>query len=188
MTRPTSSSPRTGLTSPPVPAQSSTACSRRTATEIPARAHHRPGGCRPAKDSTRRATAMAGAFYDPGHANALRPPKGRTWARRGQTPVVRVTGDSKSACHWPRSSASSPANLAKCNLSQLTALAKPGSSGCSTGPVSSAASSPVPAWTSRRSVTPTIRDLFSSAPAPAARKEGVRRPLPGAYPSRRICP
>ncbi len=37
---------------------------------------------------------MAGAFYDPGQANALRPPKGRTWARRGQTPVVRVTGDS----------------------------------------------------------------------------------------------
>jgi len=40
------------------------------------------------------------------------------------------------------------ANLAKRNLAQLTALVKPGSGGCNTGPPSSKASSPAPAWTS----------------------------------------
>ena len=52
------------------------------------------------------------------------------------------------------------ANLAKRDISQLTALVKPGSDGCSTGPASSKASSPAPAWTSHPSVTPTIRDLL----------------------------
>jgi hypothetical protein len=32
----------------------------------------------------------------------LRPPKGRTWGRRGRTPVVTVTAAATSGCHWPR--------------------------------------------------------------------------------------
>ena len=35
---------------------------------------------------------------------------------------------------------------------------RPGSGGCSTGPASSKGSSPAPAWTSHRSVTPTVKD------------------------------
>lgn len=48
------------------------------------------------------------------------------------------------------------ANLAKRNLSELTALVKPGSGRCSTGQRSSKASSPAPACTSHPSVTPRI--------------------------------
>ena len=61
---------------------------------------------------------------------------------------------SSSSAHLKRSLA----NLAKRNLTQLTALVKPGSGGCNTGPASSTGSSPAPAWISHPSVTPTIRD------------------------------
>jgi DDE superfamily endonuclease len=48
------------------------------------------------------------------------------------------------------------ANLAKSDLGQLTALARTGSDGCSTGPAFLTASSPVPGSTSHPLVTPTI--------------------------------
>ena len=51
------------------------------------------------------------------------------------------------------------ANLAKRNLAQLTALIKPGSGTCNTGPACSAASSPAPASTSHPSVTPAIKNV-----------------------------
>ena len=38
----------------------------------------------------------------------LRPPKGRTWGRRGHTPVVRVTAQNARGCRWPRWWPSSP--------------------------------------------------------------------------------
>ena len=50
------------------------------------------------------------------------------------------------------------AKLAKHNIGQLTAVVKPGSNGCSTGPASSKASSPEPGSTSRPSATPAIED------------------------------
>ena len=48
------------------------------------------------------------------------------------------------------------ANLAKRNLTELTALVKTRLNGCSTGPVSSTASLPAPGSTTHPSVTPTI--------------------------------
>jgi hypothetical protein len=54
------------------------------------------------------------------------------------------------------------ANLAKRNLSQLTALVKtrlkPGSNACSTGPAFSKLPLPAPAWTSRPLVTSKIEN------------------------------
>jgi putative transposase len=55
------------------------------------------------------------------------------------------------------------ANLAKRNLAQLTALVKPGLNGCSTGRLSSAASSPAPALTSHPSCNPPQLEIFFTA-------------------------
>ena len=50
------------------------------------------------------------------------------------------------------------ANLAKRDISQLTALVRTRLNACSTGPASSTGSSPAPTWISHPSVTPTIKD------------------------------
>jgi len=44
----------------------------------------------------KRTAADLGAWlvFEDESGQGLRPPKGRTWGRRGQTPVVRVTGGS----------------------------------------------------------------------------------------------
>ena len=203
----------------------------------------------------KRTAADLGAWliFEDESGQGLRPPKGRTWGRRGPTPVVKVTGGSNkrvslaaliaikpghrprliyrvhkgrrrgkdqrkgftetdyarswtpptssSRARWWSSGTTSNthvsaamaeliaardwltvfqlppyahelnpvepvwshlkrslANLAKRNLAQLTALVKTRLNGCNTGPASSKASSPAPAWTSHPSVTPTIRD------------------------------
>ncbi len=46
----------------------------------------------------KRAAADLGAWlvFEDESGQGLRPPKGRTWGRRGHTPIVRVTGGSNS--------------------------------------------------------------------------------------------
>ena len=57
-----------------------------------------------------RAVAAQGAWlvFEDESGQGLRPQKGRTWGRRGRTPVVTVTGGSNKPaaatreCRWPR--------------------------------------------------------------------------------------
>jgi hypothetical protein len=52
----------------------------------------------------KRTTADLGAWlcFEDESGQGLSPPKGRTWGRRGQTPVVKVTGGATSGYRWPR--------------------------------------------------------------------------------------
>jgi hypothetical protein len=73
-----------------------------------------------------RLAAAAGAwvvFEDEAGQN-LRPPKARTWAPRGHTPVITVCG--KGGCRWPGWCASSPAAGVTCtrDVDQRAAIIK----------------------------------------------------------------
>ena len=50
-----------------------------------------PGGRRPGTDKRTAADLGAWLVFEDESGQGLRPPKGRTWGRRGRTPVVRVT-------------------------------------------------------------------------------------------------
>ena len=52
----------------------------------------------------KRTAADLGAWlcFEDESGQGLRPPKGRTWGRRGHTPVVTVTGGATRGCRWPR--------------------------------------------------------------------------------------
>ena len=58
----------------------------------------------------KRTAADLGAWicFEDESGQGLRPPKGRTWGRRGTTPVVTVSGGSNKRSRSPRSSLSSP--------------------------------------------------------------------------------
>src|SRR5207302_3919109 len=71
------------------------------------RAGSRPPGCRAGRGAghrveggdlagNKRTAADLGAWlvFEDESGQGLRPPKGRTWGRRGHTPVVKVTGSS----------------------------------------------------------------------------------------------
>jgi hypothetical protein len=50
------------------------------------------------------AAADLGAWlcYEDESGQGLRPPKGRTWGRRGRTPVVKWPAGTTRGCRWPR--------------------------------------------------------------------------------------
>jgi hypothetical protein len=53
-----------------------------------------PGGRRPGRYKKTAADLGAWLVFEDESGQGLRPPKGRTWGRRGTTPVVKVTGSS----------------------------------------------------------------------------------------------
>src|SRR3954464_10085398 len=79
-----------------------------------------------------RLAASTGAWivFEDEAGATLRPPKARTWAGRGRTPQVAVSGQG-GRCRWPHWSATGPATAAGCSTESWCTAAAPASGAAS---------------------------------------------------------